>query len=103
MKMINKKVFFVILFLTILVAGGVYLNNSRHPFSVRLIRIDQGWGYDIMLKGKLIIHQPYMPGASGQTAFVQKSSARKIGLLVVKKLENKKSPSVSMDELNIVL
>jgi hypothetical protein len=101
--MIIKKILACIALLLIIVVAGVSIHNRKHQYSVYVIKSEQGWGYDILQGKRLIIHQPYMPGISGQVAFENKNSARKTGQLVVKKIKNKKTPTVNIDELNSII
>lgn len=101
--MIIKKILACIALLLIIVVAGVAIHNRKHQYSVYVIKSEQGWGYDILQGKRLIIHQPYMPGVSGQVAFENKNSARKTGQLVVKKIKNKKTPTVNIDELNSII
>jgi hypothetical protein len=87
----------------ILVVIGFTINNRKNQYSVCVIKSAQGWGYDILHGGKIIIHQPYMPGISGHVAFKNKSSARKTGQLVVKKFREKRSPAINIGELNSII
>jgi hypothetical protein len=101
--MINKKILAAIVILFILMAFGVFINYRNHHFSVDLIESNQGWGYNILFRNKVIIHQPYMPAMSGQIAFQNKNGAKKTGLLVVKKLRNNQSPGIKAEELNSII
>ena len=101
--MIIKKILAGIALLLIIVVAGISIYNRKYQFSVKVIKNEQGWGYDILQGKRLIIHQPYMPGISGQVAFENKNSARKTGQLVVKKIKNKKPPAVNIDKLNSII
>lgn len=58
------------------------------------------WGYDIFKSGKRIIHQPAMPGISGNEGFKSQTDAEKVAKLVITKLKNgEMPPSVSKEEL----
>lgn len=103
MSMINKKILTGLALLLMLVGIGIVFNNRDHHYTVDVINSEQGWGYNILFDNKLIIHQPYMPAGSGQVAFGDKYSARKTGGLVVKKLQNNQSPSITRDELNSII
>jgi hypothetical protein len=100
MRMINKKTYIGLALLITLVVVGIVFNNRNHHYKVVVIKSEQGWGYDILNENKIIIHQPYMPAVNGDISFGDKYSARKTGLLVVRKLENNLSPRISLDELN---
>lgn len=46
-----------------------------------------GYGYDILVNGKVFIHQTTVPGVPGTRAFVRRDDAEKIARLVVTKME----------------
>lgn len=58
------------------------------------------FGYDILISGRAMIHQPNIPGLPGNEGFTSEKSARKVAELVIKKIRNNEMPpSVSMKEL----
>jgi Domain of unknown function (DUF4907) len=60
-----------------------------------------GYGYDIMVNGKKMIHQPTIPAISGNHGFHSESDASNAGALVKRKLlNNEMPPTISIDELN---
>lgn len=60
-----------------------------------------GWGYDILINGKLYIHQPIIPGVQGNRVFSSEEKAREAGELVISKIRNNiLPPSVSVEELD---
>jgi hypothetical protein len=59
-----------------------------------------GYGYDVYADGKMLIHQPGIPGQPGVKGFRTKADSEKVARLVVKKLKNKEMPpTVSEEEL----
>lgn len=48
---------------------------------------DNTYGYDILVKNRLLIHQPHIPGRPGNKGFVNKSEAEKVAGLVIKKMQ----------------
>lgn len=61
------------------------------------------FGYDILIYGRPLIHQPSVPGLPGNEGFKTEDAARKVGDLVVKKLKNNEMPpTVSIEELNVL-
>jgi hypothetical protein len=57
-------------------------------------------GYDIMMNGKLFIHQPFAPGISGNRGFSSKEKAEWAAKLVIEKINNGiMPPSLSVDEV----
>ena len=49
---------------------------------------DKTFCYDIFMNGRLLIHQPSVPGLQGRQGFVLKSDAEKVAALVIKKIAN---------------
>lgn len=86
-----------------LVVVGRFHNKRDHHYTVDVINIEKGWGYNILRDNKLIIHQPYIPAKNGQFVFRNKYDAKKTGQLVVKKLQNSQSPRIRIDELDSII
>jgi len=60
-----------------------------------------GYGYDILINGKLYIHQPYIPAINGSAGFLSEDDARKTSEYVAEKFKNTHSlPAVSKQELD---
>jgi len=61
----------------------------------------RGWGYDIMIDGKLYIHQPNIPSIMGNNGFSSEEFAREAGEFAVSKMrKNIIPPSVTPEELD---
>ena len=59
------------------------------------------FGYDILLYGKPLVHQPNIPGLPGNEGFTTQERAQKVADFVVKKIRNNEMPpTVSMEDLN---
>jgi hypothetical protein len=59
------------------------------------------FGYDIIMNNRLFIHQPHVPGMSGNDGFADMEKAQKVAEFVVKKIKNNEMPpTVTMDDLN---
>lgn len=59
-----------------------------------------GYGYDVFVDGKKLIHQTNIPGQPGVAGFRKKEDSRRVAELVVRKLKNKElPPSITDDEL----
>ena len=59
------------------------------------------FGYDILISGRAMIHQPSVPGLPGNEGFKREERARKVAELVIKKIRNNEMPpSVSLSEMN---
>jgi len=61
----------------------------------------RGWGYDIMIDGKIYIHQPNIPAIMGNNGFSSEEQARAAGEFIVSKImKNILPPSVTAEELD---
>ncbi len=61
----------------------------------------QGWGYDIYINDKKLIHQPIIPAIPGNNPFKTEKDALKTGLLAVDKMKKSGSlPTLSVKELD---
>jgi hypothetical protein len=59
------------------------------------------FGYDILLYGKPLVHQPSMPGLPGNEGFTTQERAQTVADFVVKKIRNNEMPpTVTIEELN---
>src|SRR5438045_6192547 len=59
-------------------------NAQKNNMDARIFRNDtiagsnlSGFGYDILINGKLYIHQPYIPAINGAAGFLFDAAARK--------------------------
>lgn len=81
--------------------------QQKNPYadaeiSIRIISSDKRtFGYDILINGKPLVHQPSIPALSGNEGFTTKEKAQKVAEFVVKKIrENEMPPTVTIDDLN---
>jgi len=60
---------------------------------------ESGWGYVIYVNGKALIDQPTIPAVGGNQKFQDSHQAKKVGSLVIEKLNNGESPAISIRDL----
>lgn len=58
------------------------------------------YGYNILLNGRIFIHQPHIPAISGHKGFAKMQDAQKVAELVIHKLRQNLIPSISLEELD---
>jgi hypothetical protein len=70
--------------------------------SIRIIpSFNNTFGYNIIVDGKLLVHQPHMPARPGNEGFSTREKARKVADFVARKIRrNEMPPSVTLDDLN---
>jgi hypothetical protein len=85
-------------------------NETKFPESDKFIKSNLNYkiinaanstfGYDIFADGKLMIHQPSMPGMPGNNGFKNKVDAEKIAQLVITKIKKgEMPPTVTTEEM----
>ena len=87
--------------------------NGFNPYenanlTVEVFKIDsidhngnRGWGYDILVDGKIYIHQPNIPAIMGNNGFSSEEDAQEAGEFIIQKLKNNiVPPSVTPEELD---
>ena len=77
---------------------------ANSNFSYKIISAtEKTFGYDILADGKLMIHQPTIPGMPGNKGFKSEAAAQKIAVLVIDKIKNgEMPPTVSVEEVKAV-
>ena len=59
------------------------------------------FGYDILLYGKTLVHQPNIPGLPGNEGFTTKERAQTVADFVVQKIRNNEMPpTVTIEDLH---
>jgi len=59
------------------------------------------FGYNILVHGRPLVHQPTIPGLPGNEGFTAKESAQTVAEFVVKKIRNNlMPPTVTIEDLN---
>lgn len=81
------------------------VNDSIAAFTYKIIDAPEGtFGYDILMNGKVMIHQPNIPGMPGLKGFINKEDAAKVADLVIGKLKNNQMPpTVTTEELEDIM
>ena len=79
-----------------------YLFPSRGkgvPGRPATFQLEDGWGYRIVMNEKVLIYQPTIPAIDTLRSFPDEASARKIGALVLERLNNNENFSITMDDI----
>jgi hypothetical protein len=79
-------------------AANPYVNAN---IEIKTFKLTTGWGYNIYIDGKLIVHQENIPALPGNDGFKTEADAKRVAGLVVDKIKkNIMPPSLSTEELN---
>jgi hypothetical protein len=92
----------IVIAASILIAVAVpvlYKAGKGNEINYRTFHQSAGWGYDIVVKGKLFIHQEYIPAIAQKKGFPAEPQARKAAQLIIYKLKNNKLPTLSLADV----
>ncbi len=83
------------------------VKQQKNPYANAEITIkilpstNRTFGYDILLYGRPLVHQPTIPGLPGNEGFTTKERAQTVAEFVVKKIRNNEMPpTVTIEDLN---
>lgn len=91
----DKMIFFKLIFVVLLLVSC----NKKEELNVNAFQVNKGWGYIITVNEKTIIKQTVIPAISEQESFKSKEDALKVGNLVLEKIKQNSSPTVSKKDL----
>jgi len=81
--------------------------QQKNPYTNAQISIkiipaaNKTFGYDILLSGRPLVHQPNIPALAGNDGFTTRERAQKVAEFVVKKIRsNEMPPTVTIEDLN---
>ena len=66
---------------------------------VKSFKVNTGWGYTIGINEKIIIKQTVIPTVSQKRSFESEADALKVGNLVLKRIKQNLSPTISKKDL----
>ena len=98
----TKKALLIFALFAVIIAAAA-IAGKGHFYDRSLFRSGDGWGYDIAVKGNVLIHQPFMPAVEGEIPFPDKMTARKTARLVIKKMKNREIPSVTREDIRRIV
>jgi len=102
--MFKRKI--VVVLMLVFVAASVFwfvkfdVFKASNPFKSEIIRVDNGYGYQISYHSKLLIKQEYIPEIQLNKTFCTEQDAEKVAHLVCEKLYKKESPKITLENLN---
>ena len=112
---LRKRVVLTILGLivSVILILSIYSNQNqpistttpmREEFQIQVIKTGSGFGYDIFRNGRKVIHQPHLPGVSGNVAFSTDDQALQTAKLAISKMKKGiMPPTISAEELDSIL
>jgi hypothetical protein len=76
-------------------------SSIRDNFSLSTFQLEkgEGYGYEILNNSHIIIHQEFIPALEGKQLFRTREDAVKIGNEVLRKIQNRKPPGITKEEV----
>jgi len=78
----------------------IYRPVKKERINYKTFHSGPGWGYDIIMNGKLVIHQEWIPAIAEKKEFLNETQAKQTANLVILKLKNNKTPTLSKAEVD---
>ncbi|HVT85081.1 MAG TPA: DUF4907 domain-containing protein [Chitinophagaceae bacterium] len=89
----------VVISALIFIFGWHHSKTDKHQISYTTFNQTSGWGYEILVDGKIFIHQDFVPVLTSKNGFSKKEYAEKAASLVVQKLQHNKLPTLTTNDL----
>lgn len=101
-RLIKKQYSGLLIIAGALLLFAISLSQPTSNLSHQVIAVNGGYGYNILNKEKVIIHQPSIPSFNGYRPFKVKEDAEAAAKMVIKKIEKGKSPSLSDEDIKTI-
>ena len=77
----------------------IFACSKKEELNLESIKTSTGWGYVIKNNDRIIIKQSIIPVIPSQKSFETEQQALKVGNLVLQKLKDKTSPTITKKDL----
>jgi hypothetical protein len=94
-----KKRFTVVLIAVVAALCTILCFTDRDRSGLEAFRSENGWGYSIKNREKVVIYQPYIPALEGNNPFRSRREALKAGRMVITKINEGTDYTLTIDEL----
>ena len=106
----TKRRNIIVLSIAFIVSAGIWINalsrnnkKKKSHLSAKVFEALNGWGYDILVDGKLFIHQESIPVMEGKKAFSKQVQAEQTARLIINKMKRGRGITVTTFELQEIL
>jgi hypothetical protein len=80
-----------------------FYGKKHHPkYDYHVFHAQKGWGYDILVDDRRIIHQEEIPVIPEARGFESREQAEKTASIIINKLEQNKLPTLTKFEIEQV-
>ena len=92
-RLFRKNLLFIVFFLQLTAC------SKKEILQAESVKTASGWGYTISYKDRILIKQTIIPVISKTKSFTSEEDALKVASLVIEKLNQNTSPSVTKNDL----
>jgi len=103
--MATKTHSLIVIAVSIAISAAIFVNAfSRRPaknsirLSAKTFHTPAGWGYDILVRDTILIHQETIPCLAGHNGFPTQNLAMETADLIINKLKKGQLPTVTIFE-----
>lgn len=86
-------------FVLVLLCTVLFSCKSKTGLHYETFQTNGGWGYNILVKKQILIHQETIPAEATMKGFETEAEAKAMADLVVKKMRHRQLPSVTAEEV----
>lgn len=108
MKFIKSFITIIAGLMSILAVFLLFKNYKKREISsvpainISIHEVDNGYGYNISSKNKILIRQNFIPVLETKQPFSNIGDAQSVANLVKKRIENKQNPRITKEDLNLL-
>lgn len=85
----NKCLFWAVMAGTLVLAVLLCRNRGTSDYRLEMVNVGtNAYGYRILRKERTVVYQPFIPALSGKQSFSSERDARKVGELVLQRLQS---------------
>jgi len=81
----------------------LFQSAKEKPVRYTTFQTQTGWGYNILVKNRIVIHQETIPALAVDKGFATQQEAGQAAQLVSEKLSSGEIPSLSVAEVQSIL
>lgn len=76
--------------------------SDTSAINISIQKIDNGFGYSISSKNKILIRQNFIPAIEDKQVFSSFNDAQSVANLVKKRIENRQNPRITKEDLSLL-